>query len=161
MSSVSNQFDFGTTWLLLASSVADELMEGNASAEVKRYMNILRLLRLLRVMKQLRRFPAVTLMVETVYGLVLASTEILTLLGVVVFFFTTLSVQLWGGMIWEGREELKETEYAEVKHWVLNFNDVGMAFGVWVVTLLCEYLPEMDEVIWLVGGESEHLFAYT
>merc|ERR1712183_887369 len=116
-------------------------------------MNILRQMRLLRVVKQLKRFPAVTLMVETVYRLVLASTEILTLLGVVVFFFTTLSVQLWGGMIWEGREELKETEYAEVKHWVLNFNDVGMAFGVWVVTLLCEYLPEMADVIWKVGGD--------
>merc|ERR1712048_232606 len=147
MSLRSNQFDFFTTWLLLASSIADELMEGNASAEVKRYMNILRLLRLLRVMKQLRRFPAVTLMVETVYRLVLASTDILTLLGVVVFFFTTLSVQLWGGLLYIGNPALEESEYAESKHYVLNFNDFLMAFGVWVVSLLCEYVPEFPEVI--------------
>eukprot|EP00929_Paragymnodinium_shiwhaense_P112330 TRINITY_DN80589_c0_g1_i1.p1 TRINITY_DN80589_c0_g1~~TRINITY_DN80589_c0_g1_i1.p1 ORF type:complete len:772 (+),score=181.56 TRINITY_DN80589_c0_g1_i1:94-2409(+) len=152
VSSFSNKFDFLTTWLLMGSSIGRELLGGNHSGSVRRYMNILRLLRLLRVVKQLKRFPAVTLMVETVYRLVLASTEILTLLGVVVFFFTTLSVQLWGGIIWEGRKELLETEYAENKHWVLNFNDVGMGFGVWVVSLLCEYLPELADVIWEAGG---------
>merc|ERR1712187_520882 len=111
------------------------------------YMNILRLLRLLRVLQQLRRFPAVTLMVETVYRLVLASTDILTLLGVVVFFFTTLRVQLWGGLLYIGNPALEESEYAENKHYVLNFNDLLMAFGVWVVSLLCEYVPEFPEVI--------------
>merc|ERR1712187_863211 len=111
------------------------------------YMNILRLLRLLRVLQQLRRFPAVTLMVETVYRLVLASTDILTLLGVVVFFFTTLSVQLWGGLLYMTNPALEETEYAENKHYVLNFNDVPMAFGVWTVTLLCEYVPEFPDAV--------------
>jgi len=152
-SNFSNKFDFFTTWLLLASSALDELLEGSASGDVKRYMNILRLLRLLRVMKQLRRFPAVTLMVETVYRLVLASKDILTLLGVVVFFFTTLSVQLWGGTLYEGNELLEGTEYEENKHWVLNFNDVPMAMGVWVVSLLCEYVPEFPEAIWKAGGK--------
>eukprot|EP00401_Gymnodinium_catenatum_P082966 CAMPEP_0117538774 /NCGR_PEP_ID=MMETSP0784-20121206/42650_1 /TAXON_ID=39447 /ORGANISM="" /LENGTH=412 /DNA_ID=CAMNT_0005335395 /DNA_START=526 /DNA_END=1764 /DNA_ORIENTATION=- len=162
-SATSNKFDFFTTWLLLASSVADEVLVTDdpwtsttlgpstagpaVTSELKRYMNILRLLRLLRVMKQLRRFPAVTLMVETIYRLVLASTDILTLLGVVIFFFTTLSVQLWGGLLYETNPKLEGLAYTEAKHFVLNFNDVPMAFGVWVVSLLCEYVPEFFDAI--------------
>lgn len=147
----SNKFDFMTTWLLLASSIADLLLEGNTSAEVKRYMNILRLLRLLRVMKQLKNFKTFTRMVETVYRLVLASTDILTLLGVVVFFFTTLSVQLWGGLLYHGNPALEETEYVESKYFVFNFNDVPMAFGAWFVILLCEYVPLMSDAICAVS----------
>eukprot|EP00929_Paragymnodinium_shiwhaense_P114723 TRINITY_DN83215_c0_g1_i1.p1 TRINITY_DN83215_c0_g1~~TRINITY_DN83215_c0_g1_i1.p1 ORF type:complete len:904 (-),score=203.73 TRINITY_DN83215_c0_g1_i1:150-2861(-) len=145
----SNQFDFFTTWVLLASSIADEVAAegGSMASQVKRYANVLRLLRLLRIMKQLKRIPAFTLMVETVCRLVSASKDIISLFAVVIFFFTCMSVQLWGGLLYVGNEAIVETEWTEKKHFVFNFHDFPMAFGVWMVSTLCEYIPELPEVI--------------
>jgi len=143
----SNQFDFITTWMLLASSVLDELVSANGATNAKRYMNILRLLRLLRVLKQLKGVKKVQMMVETIINIVCASKNIMTLLGVVTFFFSMLSVQLWGGMLYRSNPRLEETEYSEKGLFVLNFNDFGTAFGVWVVSLLCEYVPVFPDVI--------------
>jgi two pore calcium channel protein len=143
----SNQFDFFTTWMLLASSVLDELAQSVSGGNIKRYMNILRLLRLLRVIKQLKRFQRVQLMVETIIQLVSASKHIMTLLGTVTFLFSALSVQLWGGLLYVGNEKLEETEYEEKQLYVLNFNDFPSSFGVWVVMLLCEYVPDFPEAI--------------
>merc|ERR1719401_3059817 len=143
----SNVFDFITTWLLLASSVLDELAASSSGTNIKRYMNILRLLRLLRVLKQLKRLKKVQLMVETICNIVSASKHIMTLLGVVTFFFSALSVQLWGGILYKSNPTLEETEYKEKHLWVLNFNDFGTAFGVWVVSLLCEYVPVFPDAI--------------
>eukprot|EP00929_Paragymnodinium_shiwhaense_P023455 TRINITY_DN14675_c0_g1_i1.p1 TRINITY_DN14675_c0_g1~~TRINITY_DN14675_c0_g1_i1.p1 ORF type:complete len:924 (-),score=174.45 TRINITY_DN14675_c0_g1_i1:288-3059(-) len=145
----ANQFDFFTTWLLLGSSLVDKLatQSGDVALEVKRYANVLRLLRLLRVLKQLKNLPAFALMLETVIRLVSASKDILSLFGVVIFFFTLWSVQLWGGVLYEGNPLLKETEWSEHKHFVFNFNDPLMAFGVWVVHTISEYMPELPEAI--------------
>lgn len=147
MSLRSNQFDFFTTWLLLFSSLLDVVVIELGGASVKRYMNILRLLRLLRVIKQLKRLPSVLLMVDTITSLVAASKDILALLGVVTYMFSSLSVQLWGGLLYKENPKLEESEYAEKGYWVLNFNDFLMAFGVWVVELLCEYVPVFPEAI--------------
>mmetsp|Transcript_59112 Transcript_59112/g.137640 ORF Transcript_59112/g.137640 Transcript_59112/m.137640 type:complete len:749 (+) Transcript_59112:128-2374(+) len=143
----SNQFDFVVTWLLLASSLLDEFANTAAGADVKRYMNILRLLRLLRVLKQLKRVPAVQKMVQTISNLVTASKDITMLLGVVIFFFSSLGVQLWGGTLYVSNASLDETEYKEKHMFVLNFNDFSMAFGVWIVSLLCEYMPDISDAV--------------
>eukprot|EP00439_Symbiodinium_sp_Y106_P059391 s246_g8.t1 len=137
-SSRSNQFDFMTTWLLLASSLSYEIAD-TGGANVKKYMNIMRLLRLLRVVKQLKRLKAVQFMIETITKLIMASQEILILLGVVIFFFSTLAMHLWGGTLYKSHPALEGTEYAEQDMFVLNFNDFLMSFAVWVVLLLCEY----------------------
>merc|ERR1719230_1016146 len=96
----SNQFDFCTTWLLLGSSVLDEVASSSSGSNVKRYMNILRLLRLLRVIKQLKRLEEVQFMVTTISTLVTASQDILSLLCILLFFFASMSVQLWGGLLY-------------------------------------------------------------
>lgn len=144
----SNQFDFFTTWLLLASSVLDEIASSEAGSSVKRYMNILRLLRLLRVLKQLKGIKKVQLMVETICNIVSKSRNIMTLLWMVTFFFAMLSVQLWGGILYKSNPALEDSEYKEKGLFVLNFNDFGTAFGVWVVSLLCEYVPTFPDAIW-------------
>lgn len=155
----SNIFDFTTTWLLLGTSVV-EMLGGNNGA-LKRYMNILRLLRLVRMMKGLKRLPAVVFMMNTTAKLIVRAKDILTFLGVVTFFFTTLSVQIWGGLLYQGNPDLlarqvngtevEQTGYAEENMWVLNFNDFLNAFGVWVVSLLCEYNPAFPEAIAVVS----------
>jgi len=151
-SSRANQFDFFTTWALLVSATfTTAIEEFGGGADVKRYVNILRLLRLLRMAKQLKRVKAVQFMVDTIVKLVAASKDILALLGVVIFFFTALSVQLWGGLLYVGNPKLEETEYAESKYYAFNYNDCFMAFGAWVVMLLCEYAPQFPEVIALTS----------
>jgi len=149
-SNASNLFDFATTWLLLASSLVEEVMK-DVQFKAKRYMNILRLLRLVRVIKQLKRYESVQFMIKTIGKLIASSADIISLLGVVVFFFTCLSVQLWGGLIHYKNEKLDETEYKEANWLVLNFNDSFTAFGSWVVMLLCEYVPKYAEAVYAVS----------
>jgi len=141
----ANTFDFVTTWLLLGSSVLEEV--ANGAVGIKRYMNVLRLLRLVRVIKQLKKIPQVIFMISTITRLVTEAKHILTLLLVVMYFFTMLSVQLFGGLLYKTHPALKESEYSEADFWVLNFNDFLMAFGVWVVMLLCEYKAEFTDAI--------------
>lgn len=140
---VSNKFDFFTTWLLLGTSIAERLFASGIST----YANMLRLLRLLRVVKNLKNLETVQFMIDTVSKLVLSAKDMLTLLGVVVFFFTMASVQAFGGDLYEGNEALEGTEYLEKHMLVLNFNDVPSAFGCWVVMLLCEYEPNFPEAV--------------
>lgn len=147
-SSRLNVFDFGTTWLLLATSIADEMSaEGDSSSNVKRYVNILRLFRLLRVIKQLRRFKSVQVMVNSISTIISSSTNIILTLSVVVYGFTLMSVQLWGGLLYKSNPKLEESEYLEKKLYALNFNDFGVSLGVWVYILLCEYVPIFPDAI--------------
>lgn len=148
-SSGSNLFDFATTWLLLLSSMLEEVLKG-VNFNAKRYMNILRLLRLVRVVKQLKRYKSVQFMIKTIGKLVTSSTDLLSLLGIVVYFFMCLSVQLWGGLLHYDSEKLGETEYRKNNWLVLNFNDSLTAFGAWVVMLLCEYVPKYAEAVYSV-----------
>merc|ERR1719316_1853716 len=56
-------------------------------------------------------------------------------------------MNLFGGLLYEGNEALDESEYAE-KHWfVLNFNDMPMAFMSWFVQILCEYVPNYADAL--------------
>lgn len=164
-SSGANNFDFWATWLLLSSSLLefiagsgdddDDASTGGTTTvqgpshttSIKKLMGILRLLRLVRMIKQLSRFKRIQFMMATVMVLISKARYILGLLIIVLFFFTSLSVQLWGGLLYQGVEALQETEYAEKGYWVLNFNDWLMGFGVWVVLLLCEYKQEFADAI--------------
>lgn len=141
-STPSNNFDFMTTQLLLATSIFESLL-GSLST----YANILRLFRLLRIVKQLKSLEGVQFMADTVIKLVCKAQDMLVLLLVVIFGFTVFSVQLFGGLLYEENELLKGTDYHEAKEFVLNFNDFGMAFGLWFVNLLCEYKPSFAEAI--------------
>jgi hypothetical protein len=156
----SNQFDFFTTWLLLGSSILDELStEDQSFASLKRYVNILRLLRLLRVLKQLKRLKRVQFMVKTCIRLVAASKSMVTSLSIVIFFFTSLSVQLWGGLLYKNNPALKGTEYDEAHYHVLNYNDFLSAVGAWVLSLMCEYVPKFTDAV--VAATGQTVVAYT
>jgi hypothetical protein len=151
-SSFSNVFDLFTTLLLLATSIAEGVLGPSAST----YANVLRLFRLLRVVKQLKGMPQVQFMTDTVVKLVCKSKDMLVLLLVVIFGFTVTSVQMFGGLLYEGNDRLwerdedarkHETQYYDEKEFVLNFNDFLMAFGLWFVFLLCEYKPSIPAAI--------------
>merc|ERR1712118_296663 len=73
--------------------------------------------------------------------------DILMILMGVVFFFTTFSVNFFGGLLYEGNEKLAGTDYKEKSWYVFNFNDVVMGFVTWFTQLLCEYAPEWAEAL--------------
>jgi len=146
-SSSVNQFDFHTTWLLLLSSLLKRVLHP--------YANVLRLMRLVRVVKKLKQYPSFQFMVSTIYRMVEAAGDVLSLLGVLLFFFTTLSVNVFGGLLYEGNKRLEGSAYLE-KHWaVFNFNDSLMALGTWFTQLLNEYSAELAEAIWLSSAYGE------
>jgi len=141
-SSTSNIFDFGTTMLLLSTSIFESML-----GALSTYANILRLFRLLRVVKQLKGLDRVQFMVSTVIKMVKKAKDMLVLLLVVIFGFTVVGVQLFGGQLYEENPKLEETDYHENKEYVLNFNDFLMAFGLWFVHLLTEYKPSFAQAI--------------
>lgn len=143
----ANQFDFFTTWLLLFTTLLRYLPIAALQADLARYANILRLLRLVRVVKQLKQQPRVQFMVATITRMVTASGDILSLLGVTMFFFTTLGVNFFGGVLYEGNPSLKGTGYDSKNWYIFNFNDVIMGFVTWFSQLLCEYVPEYAEAL--------------
>jgi len=146
-SSGANRFDFFTTWLLFGTGVLKYLPFSSVKGELAHYANIMRLLRLVRVVKQMRQFEGVQFMVRTVTKMMKASGDILSMLGVVLFFFSTFSVNFFGGVLAEGDHRLKDTEY-EKKHWfIFNFNDHLMAFATWFTQLLGEYEPEWADAL--------------
>lgn len=143
----SNQFDFLTTWLLAGTTAF--------SSDLSHYANLLRLLRLVRVVKKLKQYPSVQFMVSTVVRLVEAAGDILSLLGVLLYLFMTFSVNLFGGVLYEGHEKLEGTAYAH-KHWyVFNFNDCIMAFMTWFTHLLGEYEPEWADALYNTSAWGE------
>lgn len=151
-SSTSNIFDFGTTMLLLSTSIFESLL-----GALSTYANILRLFRLLRVVKQLKGLDRVQFMVSTVLKMVKKAKDMLVLLLVVIFGFTVVGVQLFGGQLYEENPKLEGTDYHENKEYVLNFNDFLMAFGLWFVNLLCEYKPSFADAIHKVSWNGTWL----
>jgi two pore calcium channel protein len=82
----------------------------------------------------------------------------ITSLLIVMFFFTSLSVQLWGGLLYKNNAALKGTEYDEAHYYVLNYNDFLSAFGAWVLSLMCEYVPKLTDAV--VATTSGTTLAY-
>jgi two pore calcium channel protein len=143
--SVANRFDFFTTWLLLTTSMLKYLPFSFIKADLAHYANIMRLLRLIRILKQLKRYPQVQFMLAVISRIAQCAGEVLMLMGTFFFFFCCLAVNMFGGLLYEGNPALEGSEYAE-KHWyVLNFNDMFMAFMMWFVQILCEYVPNYSD----------------
>jgi two pore calcium channel protein len=106
-----NRFDFFTTWLLLSTSLVKYLPFDAVKTDLSHYANILRLLRLIRILKQLKRYPQVQFMLKTVSRIIAEASEVLALMGTFFFFFCTLAVNLFGGLLYEGNDSLEGSEY--------------------------------------------------
>jgi two pore calcium channel protein len=149
--SLANKFDFFTTWLLLSTSMLKYLPFASVKTDLAKYANILRLLRLIRIIKQLKRYKQVQFMLRVITRIVSCAGEVLELTGTFFFFFCTLAVNLFGGLLHEGNEALEGSEYAEHHWYVLNFNDMLMAFMTWFVQIICEYVPNYSDALTRTG----------
>mmetsp|Transcript_44407 Transcript_44407/g.137535 ORF Transcript_44407/g.137535 Transcript_44407/m.137535 type:complete len:285 (-) Transcript_44407:137-991(-) len=148
--SMSNRFDFGTTWLLFGAMLLP-MLGGSLHSKLAYYSNFLRLLRLLRVFRQLAHLKSFTFMLNTTVRMICAAKTILWTLAIVLLGFATMCTTYLGGMIYGGNPTLEGSDYAE-KHWTaFNFNDVPTAFFTWFTQLLNEYSPELAEAIYRVS----------
>jgi len=194
----SNKFDLFTTVLLLSTQVLDDALlpalqgsgsedadsssSGNSSMSnlnLSTYANLLRLFRLVRLIKQFKNLATVQFMVDCVVRLTIRAKEMITLLLVALMTFTMLSVQLWGGKMFDGEDclvhkaaerneemakkeseeqgleiEAEEIDWLEDKEFALNTNDVATAFGFWFVMLLCEFKLSYVDLVWIISEES-------
>lgn len=144
----SNQFDFFTTIILCANTAlsASQTLDNLFHVD-SRYANMLRVLRLLRVLKTVKRLEEVRFLTATIMRIVQLSREIMTLLAVIIFIFSQISVQMFGGLLYIGNPRLEGTEYKENNWYVINYNDFPMAFATWFVSLLVEFTPVLAEVL--------------
>jgi two pore calcium channel protein len=145
----ANKFDFWTTIILLLNSVLSVFpwVDKFLHFDFSKYANLLRVLRLLRVLKTVKRLEEVKFLAATIIKIVNLSRDIMTLLSVIIFIFSQVSVQLFGGLLYQGNPKLKGTEYEEKEWYVLNYNDLLMAFAVYFVSLLVEFEPVFAEVL--------------
>jgi len=155
-SSGANRFDFFTTWLLFGTGVLKYLPFSSVKGEMAHYANIMRLLRLVRVVKQMRQYEGVQFMVRTITKMMRASGDILSLLGVVLFFFSTFGVNFFGGVLAEGDHRLKDTGYEKKHLFVFNFNDHIMAFATWFTQLLGEYEPDWADALYRTSAWGDY-----
>lgn len=51
-------------------------------------------------------------------------------------------MNVFGGVLYEGKEALEDTEYGKKHLYIFNFNDMSMAFITFFAQLLSEYVPE-------------------
>eukprot|EP00451_Oxyrrhis_marina_P019561 CAMPEP_0204358682 /NCGR_PEP_ID=MMETSP0469-20131031/36697_1 /ASSEMBLY_ACC=CAM_ASM_000384 /TAXON_ID=2969 /ORGANISM="Oxyrrhis marina" /LENGTH=1570 /DNA_ID=CAMNT_0051346597 /DNA_START=15 /DNA_END=4727 /DNA_ORIENTATION=- len=142
-SSASRIFDCFTTWLLFAVSLLYYLPVANVQAGLMHYANILRLLRLVRVLKSLKRVSKVAFMFKCVSTILSSATEILFLLLILLYFYSSIACQLFGGLLYQGNPDLEGSEYKEKQYYAFNLNDMTMALASWYVMLLCEYNPSI------------------
>jgi len=138
----ANMFDFVTTWILFFTWSLKFINIASLQKDLMQYANLLRLMRLLRVVKKLKKYPRVQFMVTTIVRMVEAANDIILILGVVLFFFATFSVNFFGGLLYEGNPALEGSDYKERNWYVFNFNDCIMGYVTWFTQLLSEYNPE-------------------
>merc|ERR1719382_2122512 len=86
-------------------------------------------------------------MFDSILKILACSRDILKFLGVIMFFFTSLGVNLWGGLLYKGNKAVEETEWNEKELYPLNFNDWMSAFGIWMVSLIGGYVQEFPDAL--------------
>mmetsp|Transcript_52617 Transcript_52617/g.139752 ORF Transcript_52617/g.139752 Transcript_52617/m.139752 type:complete len:1775 (-) Transcript_52617:582-5906(-) len=162
-SSTSRIFDCFTTWLLFCVSMLYYVPFANLERGLMHYANILRLLRLIRVLKSAQRVPKVAFMFNCVSTILSSATDILTLLIIILYFYSSIGVQHFGGVLYQGNELLEGTEYGEKEYFVLNFNDLLSANVLFFVNLLCEFDAALADGLhaalppWRHGGNPSWL----
>jgi two pore calcium channel protein len=120
-----NRFDLFVVGALVMVEV-DMLFsvnEGNKWAWI-RYMLVVRLLRCLRLLVAVRRF---NMIFATFLQLVPAFITLFGMLFALMTLYAQIGLQAFGGKIYVGNPDLKNTNFAEHDYYVNNFNDYATA----------------------------------
>jgi hypothetical protein len=138
----SNKFDFAVTVALFGVGVLWAIPFVYIPDEVLRYFTILRLLRLLRLLASLPQFSFIC---GCIWRMLMASKEAIGLLFGCMYLYAFAGVMLFGGLIYEGNEDLEGTDYRDSGYEILCFNDMGLAMVSLYVNLITSFVPEFYE----------------
>jgi len=152
-----NRFDLLVVGLLVLVEV-DMLFsvnEGNKWSWI-RWMLIVRLLRCLRLLVAVRRFNTIF---ATFLQLVPAFVTLFGMLFALMTLYAQLGVQAFGGKIYVGNPDLKDTMFAKDDYYVNNFNDYGSAMVTLFELLAVNHWNViMDGVVATTGSKYYRLY---
>lgn len=152
-----NRFDLCVVLLLLSSTLYVVMDPLEQSTPTVRVFILLRLLRLLSLVADISHFR---LLGRTVCVAGAVSLPLLTLLFLCIFSFSSLGVQLFGGLLWTGNPALDPEVHPSVSAFVanqymaLNFNDVSSGCLALFSAMVVAYLTELANAI-VVTSNSE------
>lgn len=152
-----NRFDLCVVLLLLGSTLYVVIDPSEQSTPTVRLFILMRLLRLLSLVADISHFR---LLGRTVCVAGAVSLPLLTLLFLCIFSFSSLGVQLFGGLLWTGNAALDPEVNPSVSAFVanqymaLNFNDVASGCLALFSAMVVAYLTELANAI-VVTSNSE------
>lgn len=152
-----NRFDLCVVLLLLGSTLYVVMDPSEQSTPTVRMFILLRLLRLLSLMADTSHFR---LLGRTLCVAGAVSLPLLTLLFLCIFSFSSLGVQLFGGLLWTGNPALDPEVNPSVSAFVanqymaLNFNDVASGCLALFSAMVVAYLTELANAI-VVTSDSQ------
>jgi len=132
-SDLARRYDFFVTISLEVVSVLWCLPGIYIPTVALRYFNILRLARLLTVIMQIKK---VALIVKSLKLILKGSVSVINLLVMCVFLWSVAGVQIYGGQVYSGQSALDDSDLFDGNYDVLNFNDMGQAFMVFMAMLV-------------------------
>eukprot|EP00168_Porphyra_purpurea_P000216 TRINITY_DN1025_c0_g1_i1.p1 TRINITY_DN1025_c0_g1~~TRINITY_DN1025_c0_g1_i1.p1 ORF type:complete len:737 (+),score=265.12 TRINITY_DN1025_c0_g1_i1:1702-3912(+) len=158
-----NRFDLGVALLLLASALYVVIAPSDQSTATVRIFMLLRLLRLLTLIADISHFR---LLGRTMCVAGAVSLPLLTLLFLCIFLFSSLGVQLFGGLIWKGNPVLDPavnpsvSAFVENNFLVLNFNDVATGCLALFSAMVVGYLTELANAATVTSGTASSLLFF-
>ncbi|KAL3907385.1 MAG: hypothetical protein SGPRY_010187, partial [Prymnesium sp.] len=122
-----HKYDFVVTIMLVFVSILWVLPQVHIEGIVLRIFNILRVLRLLVVLMKIDKVAFVVKSLSTIMG---GSISVIGLLFLLVYLWSVMGVQMYGGLIYSGNAALTDSDMIDgncallTRHDVLNFNDM-------------------------------------
>jgi len=145
-----NKFDFVVSVTLFLIGICTLFHPfGGLSHDIMRYFNILRILRMMKLLMQVPRFERMS---NCIVKLVLISSDIAVLMGLTVWMFAAVGVQMFGGLLYAENPVLVKSEYVKAGYDVLNFNDLWGGFETLFAMMVCNYMPEYTDAMTKVSA---------
>lgn len=160
---IGNRFDFCVVLLLLGSTLFVVIDPSEQSTATVRMFILLRLLRLLALVADISHFR---LLGRTVCVAGAVSLPLLTLLFLCIFSFSSLGVQLFGGLLWKGNPALipelnpSVSAYVANQYMALNFNDVASGCLALFSAMVVGYLTELANAIVVTSNSALSLLFF-
>lgn len=145
-----NRFDFAVTWLLLLGAGYVLYPYSNNDPDIVRYLILLRCLRLFAVMADIPRFRR---LVQVFSILIPASVPLFSFFFLMLYVFSAVGVELFGGLIYASNPALDPEKnglvdaYVSNDYWALNFNDMASGWYTLFSSVIVGYLTEVAEAV--------------
>ena len=131
-----NRFDFFTTLVLFAASIGYLCL--GLDAATLRFFTLGRVMRLVNLASRTETFSSTFSCIAKMSA---GGLQVITTLFLVISLWALLGVQIYGGLVYAGNENLAETDYYNENYDALNCNDVPMCLFT-LISVLASLPPK-------------------